>query len=351
MHGRLLTIALLLFSQIVHSSGETPLFASDELLKAVLSAPISQAYKQKKQEKRLYLDGSWSYRQADEEPVRLTVKIRTRGNFRKETCSLPPLQLNFKKKEVKSTLFAGQDKIKMVSPCKRMDKYQQYVYLEYLIYKLFALISEHHFKTRLVEVAYNDANGKAKPWQSTNFLIEDVADMAARSGLEPADIVSSKRSQMDLGQTALVEVFQFMIGNVDYSTLKAAEGEKCCHNIKLLVPEGEQSGWTPVAYDFDVSGLINAAYAPLPAKVPIKKVTDRYFTGWCKEEKRFRDAISHINGKREAAVALFANFSLMEEKYRKRGVKYLEKSYDKLNDEYYVENYILGRCRGEVIKG
>ena len=156
---------------------------------------------------------------------------------------------------------------------------------------------------------------------------------------------------MDLGQTALVEVFQFMIGNVDYSTLKAAEGEKCCHNIKLIAPTGAQSGWIPVAYDFDVSGLINASYAPLPAAVPIKKVTERYFTGWCKEEKRFRDAIARINGKREAALALFADFSLMDEIYRERAVKYLEKSYDKLNDDYYMENYILGRCRGDVIKG
>ena len=41
----------------------------------------------------------------------------------------------------------------------------------------------------------------------------------------------------------------------------------------------------------------------------------------------------------------------MDEQYRNRAVKYLEKSYDKLNDDDYVEDYILGRCRGNVIKG
>jgi hypothetical protein len=351
MRGKLLTFALLLFPAVVNSSGETPLFAGDELLKAVLNAPVSQAYKQKKQDTRLYLNGSWSYRQAGEDPVRLTVKIRTRGNFRRKTCALPPLQLNFRKKDVKNTLFARQDKLKMVSPCKSSSKYQQYVYLEYLIYQLFALYSEYHFKARLVEVAYKDADEKKKPWQSTNFLIEDVADMAARSGLVPVDIVTSKRTEMDLGQTALVEVFQFMIGNVDYSTLKAAEGEKCCHNVKLIAPKGENSGLIPVAYDFDVSGLINATYAPLPAKIPIRRVTERYFTGWCKEEKRFREAIARINSKREAALSLFSDFSSMDEKYRKRAVKYLEKSYEQLNDKHYVDKYILARCRGKVIKG
>jgi len=341
----------LLFSGAVSSSGQTPLFTGDEVLRAVLSAPVSQAYKQKNKEAQLYLDGSWSYRQADEESVRLSVKIRARGNFRKKTCALAPLQLNFKKKEVETTLFAGQDKLKMVSPCKAADKYQQYVYLEYLVYQLFALYSEYHFRTRLVEVAYADSGAKEKRWQSTNFLIEDVQDMAARSALVPADIVASKRSQMDLGRTAVVELFQFMIGNVDYSTLKAAEGKKCCHNIRLIAPEGAQSGWIPVAYDFDVSGLINASYAPLPSKVPIKKVTERYFTGWCKEEKRFREATAHINAQREAALSLFADFPLLKKKYRNKAVAYLEKSYDKLNDERYMERYILGRCRGAVIKG
>lgn len=39
----------------------SPLFSSDNAFKATLKAPFSQAYVQKGQEKRLYLDGSWSY--------------------------------------------------------------------------------------------------------------------------------------------------------------------------------------------------------------------------------------------------------------------------------------------------
>jgi hypothetical protein len=173
MRRALIAIVLLLLPGAVRGSGETPLFASDQVLRAVLSAPISQAYQQKKKETQLYLDGSWSYRQAEEEPIRLSVKIRARGNFRKKTCALAPLQLNLKKKEVENTLFA--------------------------------LYSEHHFRTRLVEVAYVDAGAKEKRWQSTNFLIEDVKDMAARSAFAPVEVIASKRSQMDLGQTALVE--------------------------------------------------------------------------------------------------------------------------------------------------
>ena len=332
------------------AAGETPLFNSAEMLKAALSAPLEQAYSQKKLENRLYLDGTWSFREGAE-TVRLPVKIRTRGNYRREVCSLPPLQLNFRKQELKGTVLQGQNKIKMVSPCKTGEKYQQLVYLEHLVYELFALFSEHHFRTRLVEVGYADSAQPEEHWTSTNFLIEDSDDMAARSGMKEVEIVSSQRVQMDLQQTALVEIFQYMIGNVDYSTLKSPPDSNCCHNVKLIAPQGAETGFIPVPYDFDSAGIINAPYANVPAQVPIKSVTQRYFTGWCKEERRYREAIARIGQQREAAIALFAESPLLEKNYRKKAVKYLQKFYDQVENEGKVDRYIIGRCRGEVIEG
>jgi len=332
------------------AAAETPLFSSDEMLKAALSAPLEQAYAQKKLEKRLYLDGTWSYREGAE-TLRQPVKIRTRGNYRREVCSLPPLQLNFRKKELKGTLLEGQNKIKMVSPCKTGESYQQLVYLEHLVYELFALFSEHHFRTRLVEVGYTDSDQPQEHWSSKNFLIEDSDAMAARSGMKEVEIVSSRRDQMDLQQTALVEVFQYMIGNVDYSTLKGPADSDCCHNVKLIAPQGADTGYIPVPYDFDSAGIINAPYASVPAQVPVKSVTQRYFTGWCKEERRYREAIARLSEQREAAIALFAESALLDKKYSKRAVKYLEKFYDQVENERKVDRYIIGRCRGEVIQG
>jgi hypothetical protein len=346
-------IAILAWSSC-HAFGaqaEPPLFSSEEMLRTALTAPLAEAFSQKKQKDRLYLEGRWSYRQ-DEATVRLPVKIRTRGNFRRVNCALPPLQLNFRKKTLDGTLLDGQDKLKMVSPCGHGEKYQQLIYLEYLVYRLFALFSDYHFRTRLVEVGYVDTGERADPWQSVNFLIEDVQAMAARSGAGLVDIESSRRSEMDLGLTALVEVFQFMIGNVDYSTLQSPPGDKCCHNVKLLArADSSAGGYLPVPYDFDSAGIINAPYATVPEQVPIKRVTQRYFTGWCKEEYRFREAISRVNAQREGAIAVFEKFPLLEKKYRKKAVDYLDKSYQLLNDEKYVKRYILGRCRGEVIPG
>ena len=343
-------VILSILSPVFPAGAADPLFDSDEMLKAVLTAPIGQAYAQKKQEQRLYLEGNWSYREG-EETVRLDVKVRARGNYRRRVCSLPPLQLNFRKKQVADTLFDGQDKLKMVSPCKNGDRYQQLVAVERLVYDLYALYTPHHFRTRLVEVGYNDVDNPDRPWQSTNFLIEDQDAMADRYDMVVLKTTSNSRLNMDLPQTALLEIFQFMIGNVDYSTLSAREGEDCCHNVRLIAPEGATTGVLPVPYDFDSSGIVNAPYATPPESIPIKKVTQRYFTGWCKEEKRFREAIDSIVAKRDQAMALIDNDPLLDDSFRKKTRKYLEKSYEHITDERYVKSYILGRCRGQVIKG
>ncbi len=50
-----------------------PLFQSDEVLKAVLTAPIAQAYDQRSQEVRLYIPGQWTYIDDDGQAKRLEV--------------------------------------------------------------------------------------------------------------------------------------------------------------------------------------------------------------------------------------------------------------------------------------
>ena len=333
----------------VAAMGEVPLFASQEPFKAVLMAPIGQAYAQKDKEKRLYLEGKWSYRDGAD-TVALPVKIRTRGNSRRRLCKLPPLQLNFRKGELDGTLFAGQNKLKMVSPCSTGDNYQQLVYLELLVYQFYALVSEQHFITRPVEVSYVDSES-GKTWSSTNFLLESENGMALRLGMKTVDVESTPRSSMNLAETALLEVFQFVIGNEDYSSLKSPPGKSCCHNVVPLASGEALQGLIPVAYDFDSSGIIGAPYATPPQGIPINHVSRRYFMGWCKEEHRYRDAIERLNRVRDEAVGLFTGSDLLTDKNRKRAVKYLEKSFKLINDEDYVEDKIIGRCRGEVIKG
>ena len=61
-----------------------------------------------------------TYTDAAGEQVRLELKVRTRGRYRRQrgTCSFPPLRLNFVTKQAKRTVFAKQDKLKLVTHCR-----------------------------------------------------------------------------------------------------------------------------------------------------------------------------------------------------------------------------------------
>ena len=171
---------------------KNPLFQDDSVIKAVLTAPIAQAYSQRNQEVRIYLPGQWTYANGDGETKRLDVSIRTRGLFRREYCALPPLQLNFKKKQVKGTLFAGQNKLKIVAPCQNGPIAQQQVVLEYLAYKTYEILSEQSFGTRLIRLSYVDSDEKKEPWTDMVFVIEDDDDMAKRLGLVKLGVVENE---------------------------------------------------------------------------------------------------------------------------------------------------------------
>ena len=333
------------------SYANKPLFESEVPLQAVLSAPIAQVYKERKKDIRLYREGSISYLDEQGATQRLKVKVRTRGNFRREHCGYPPLSLNFVKKANDNNLFARQDILKLVGPCKKGAAYQDYVGLEYLAYKLWQQVSPYHFRTRLVEMRYVDSAKKRKIGEATTFLIEDIDDVAERVSRERLKQNRVERENMNLQQTALLEVFQLLIGNNDYSTLAAPEGEYCCHNARLLVEPGKVNGAVPVPYDFDASGIVDTSYASPPAQYPIKKVRERYFSGWCKENVRFQQAIDTFKSNKAELYRIVEEASVISDKSRSKTRRYLDSFYAMIEDPGRVRSEIIGRCRGEVIKG
>jgi hypothetical protein len=331
-----------------------PLFKSDEPLKAALSATLSQLYKQKKQEVRLYQDATLSFR-SDGGTQKANLKVRTRGNWRRLNCNHPPLRLNFKKTANDGSLFERQDKIKLVGQCKNGSKYEQFVGLEYLIYKIWAELSPHHLKSRRVEMSYIDTDGRMKPRTANTFIIESIEDAAKRSKKKLLDVETIKRSQLDQQATALLEIFQLFIGNTDYSTITGQPGSTCCHNVRLIVDKTNSpetsTGVIPIPYDFDASGFVDAPYSAPAAQYPIEDVRRRYFSGTCKEERHFMSAIARFNDRKIALYDIVNGADYLNAFSLKKTQKYLDAFYTLVNDPKRVQKEILGRCRGSLIKG
>ncbi len=326
-----------------------PLFQDDSVIKAVLTAPISQAYAQRDQDVRLYLPGQWSYTEADGTTRRLEVSIRTRGLFRREYCELPPLQLNFKKGQLKDTLFAGQNKLKVVAPCMNGAKSQQHTVLEYLAYRTFEILTERSFATRLVRISYVDSDEKLPPWTDLTFVIEDDKDMAKRVGLTRLDVVSNDFDQMDHASTALVDLFQFLIANNDYSVLQSADGRECCHNTEILALKDNADVRIPVPYDFDMSGLVNTKYAAPPTHLPIQFVRTRYYRGLCQPDGVLDETIRYVQSKREEVLALYRNTKELEPYTKKKTLQYIEEFFEVLDDPKKRRKQLYDRCRGQKL--
>jgi len=345
---RLRCLLLLLLAAVSAPLGarELPLFQSDEILKAVLTAPIAQAFEQKHQDTRIYFPGQWTYIDENGETARLDVSIRARGNFRRMYCDLAPLRLNFRKSQVKGTLFAGQDKSKLVSTCFDTKTYQRYVILEYLAYKTLEMLTDYSYKTRLVRLSYIDSDEKIEPWTVVAFILEDDSDMADRLELERIEVPSVKFAELDREKTALAELFQLLIGNNDYSVLKGGEDEDCCHNSDVLALD-EASLRIPVPFDFDFAGLVNANYAAPPSHLPITEVRQRYYTGLCHPPGVLDAAIEHIQSKREEIFALFANSVELDSQGKRIAEIYVESFFDILDNPKRLQKEVYGRCRGQ----
>lgn len=344
-----ITAALASLTLLVAAPGaaaeENPLFTSDTIVKAVLTAPITQAYAQSSLEERMYMPGQWSYVEASGQIRKLDVSIRTRGHFRRSYCDLPPLQLNFRKKQVRGTLFDGQDKLKLVSPCGHQSRYQQYVLLEYLAYKVFEVMTDRSFRTRLIRLSYIDSDDKLDPWTALAFVIEDDKDMTDRLGLVQLHVKRVMFASLDRPQTALMELTQLLIGNNDYSLLKGGVGEDCCHNMVVLATDPDSSR-IPVPFDFDASGLVNASYAAPPNFLPIRDVRDRYYHGLCQPPEVLDHAIDEVRSKRESILALVTGMKELSSRSRDRSVDYVKDFYEILDDPKRIDEEIRERCRG-----
>ena len=153
------------------------LFDRDDVLTLKLSGEVRELLKDRSDDMQ-YHPITLSYLTADSVKVSFPIRAKTRGHFRRTqgNCRYPPLLLNFSKAETpENSIFKDQDKLKLVTPCTD-DKYVVY---EYLVYKLFNLVSEKSFRARLVNVIYDDNGKESKP--QYGILLEEEDEMARRN--------------------------------------------------------------------------------------------------------------------------------------------------------------------------
>ncbi len=216
------------------SSVDRPLFTSDSTLAITIEGPITTVMRNRDETEEY--PAALKFTDADGTEHRLDIKLRVRGKFRRkrEICNFAPLRVNFQKKQVGGTVFAGQDKIKLVTDCKKgSKKFQQVLLKEYLTYKLLNLMSDQSMGARLLRVTYIDTDKKGKSHDSYAFFIEEKKHIAERLGMELIKIERTKYSALDPARSNFINIFQYLIGNTDFSLIAGPDETDCCHNAVI----------------------------------------------------------------------------------------------------------------------
>ncbi len=342
---RLLSLLLIGLVSLAASGAiatENPLFQSHETLSLVLEFPLRDLLRQKQD--KATVPGVLRYTDVDGNDIVLDVGVSTRGNSRLDECRYPPLRLNLKKKQVAATLFGGQDKLKLVNLCRDTASYRRYLDQEYTLYRAYNLVSEYSFRARRLEVTYSEMNGRPKATFPA-FFIESDEELANRLEMTPVKSQVVGLSQLDAAELATLTLFQFMIGNTDWSVQKGPGAEACCHNGKVVGPKDSRYSWVVVPYDFDQAGLINASYALPSETLPIRSVRQRLYRGFCSGNAQLESTIALFTEQRAAIEALFTS-SPNGTSSNKAALKYLQSFYKIIDDSKKTQKHLIDHCRG-----
>ena len=319
------------------------LFSSSETLSVKMTAPWQEimnkdSYQGTYPAKVEFTDNLGNTRALD-------MTVERRGITRQVVCKFPPIKLRFEKEVIKGTTFRGQKSLKMVTHCNKGKIFVQYYLLEMLAYQMYNLITDFSFRVRPLSVTYADSKKGRSQDPVFAFLIEDDSDMAKRNGQKKLKIGKIPRSKLDSEEASNMALFQYMISNLDWAALSGPEPDECCHNSKLVGLDPKTDPIYAVPYDFDSSGLVNAKYAGPPAGLPVQKVTQRLYRGFCVHNPSMADARQRFLDHEQAIYDLINNEALLSNASKNKALKFIGKFFDILKDDADYQKNIIGKCR------
>jgi hypothetical protein len=313
------------------------LFSSHDVLHLTLEADFDQLRRDRSQDTE-DRPGRISFVQPDGSRRTVEVGVKTRGitRLQRTVCNFPPLRLNFRTRDAVGTVFAGQDKLKLVVHCQdHREEYEQYVLREYLAYRIYALLTPFSFRVRLVHMAY------VKPAENDTitkygFLIEADDEMAGRNGGSILEREGVRQAETDEGQGTLFSVFQYLIGNVDWKV-------SGLHNVKLVLRDGDP---IPVAvpYDFDYSGAVNTEYAEPDRGLGLQSVRQRMFISPCRTEYDLSRALALFRDHKDAIYRLYSELEGMSESSVRGSLEYFDEFYSVLERPEATRRVFVRSC-------
>lgn len=320
----------------------SPLFSDTDIMNMKLSYSKKDLLTQTNDS--TYIQSSFSY-QTEEGPYKtLEINIKARGNYRRLYCYYLPLWFKISEDVSQGTVFAEDKKLKLVFPCLKSSRSNDHVIKEFLAYKIYELVSPYHFETKMISIKLNEnKDNKLLSHNLIGFFIQDDKKLAA---LNEGKLIKRRihPNAQDPINSTRNDLFQYMIGNTDYSLAYQ-------HNEKLFFIDGKI---VSVPYDFDMSGMVNASYAVVSKiqnkTLPISKVSIRLYRGFDREEKVMQAVRQEYLNNESEIYKIVDQYEpyFQDPKEFKEVRNYLKGFFKIIKDDKKFQNNILKKTRSKL---
>lgn len=300
-----------------------------EVLEISVKTNIEKLLANKKSSK--YQGAYIRFTDADDDAAEWRVEIRARGKYRNRICAFPPLKVKFDHSVLGPEHLKAFKSLKLVTHCGDQAETEETLLKEYLAYKIYNTITDQSLRVQLVKINWIDSHGKHQIGEKWGFLIENKDEMAQRLGGGVYKEYGVQHDDINSQSAAQNSLFQYMIGNADWSLEKNK-------NIKLIKSNTTQD-IAIIPYDFDFSGLVDATYArPESGLISVK---ERVYLGASTSED-IKEALELFELKKKDIIDLVSSFNYLSRSGRNDVKKYIRSFYSSIdepmkNPEYYRE--------------
>jgi hypothetical protein len=313
-------------------------FKDTSVLNAILIANMSKIYSYHGKPDIDY-PATFTTTLSDSTKVDDRIILDVRGHFRLGFCYVPPIKLIFNYKK-ESKLYSLKS-LKLVNECKINNEFDQYLLKEYIIYRIYNLLSDMSFRVRLLNLTLVDSAGKKKTIAEHAFLLEDIKTLAERNNCSELKNTRYPTEATDRKQMTMVAIFEYMIGNTDWAV-------SVNHNIRLISSEKDPlSKPYVVPYDFDYSGFVNTTYAIPDEKLDIENVRQRLYRGFPRSLPEVEEVAAIFRLQKEKIYYLINNFNLLTTTSKKEMTQYLDEFYKIINDPNMLKYTFVDNARNQ----
>jgi len=335
---------------ITDARAEAPLFSSHEVMELTIPVDFKTLCRPRETKDCDYTPTVLEYEDGQGQTQSLDIALKIRGGWRSLTknCSAPLLFIRFNERDTAGTPFQGQSLLPLTTHCgqglsleasrvrQRKTTWEQYLLREFLAHRLYNVITDVSLNARLVRMTYPNPEKPSRRVVNYAFFTEHFQSVAKRNGDEQLPRGSFDHEKLDARGAAVLALFQYMIGNTDWSIVRE-------RNVTLL--QDSSGSQLPLPYDFDMSGLVDAHYAGPAPTLPIDEVRDRYYLGFCHPDTDWDALFAFYLARQEDIMSMVGEIPALNKQGGRMLRRFLMRFFETLQSNETRQKKIVNHCQ------